>query len=375
MSAPKHPLNNNGSIIIRFTYNKQAFYLSKLGQYEDLNALRFAQSICDHIRIDISNHTFNCTNNGELALKYHPNSIQKFITKDIVEKINTGENSTSKLKIIKNLQERLENTYNSVDEALVKILNVYPENLSNNLEARTFVKYLKNVRNLKGCSISRYLDSLRQCCDIFDEIKIKKEAKQPINIFTREEINAIINWFYNSKYYSHYADYVLFLFNSGMRISEAIGLQWKHINLNKKEIYIYESLKRKDSNSSQRIRSSTKTDVTRILPLNNSMVEMLRKRYELCNHELNELVFYAKEGKPINDRNFRSRAWKTCLKDLELSYRKPSITRHCFISYYLEETKNVLKCNSITHNTKSGIQTIYNNYAGIIDKVEVPDLY
>jgi integrase len=377
MSAPKRPLNNNGSIIIRFTHNKQTFNLSKLGQYDDPNALRFAQSICDHIRIDISNNCFNCQNNGELALKYHPSSINKFITKSIVEKIevNDSEELINKKIIVQKLKVRLDENYNSAEDALIKILEKYKDDIRNNLDVKNFIKYLKEVRNLKGRSISRYLDCLRQCCNLFDDVKIKIEASQPINVFTKEEITQIINWFYNDKYYSYCADYVLCLFNSGMRISEAIGLQWKHINLTNNEIYIYESLKRKRSNSSQRVRSSTKTNTPRILPLNSSMCEMLKKRYENTSHELNDLVFRSRDGGFINDNDFRRRAWTTCLSELGLQYRKPSITRHCFISHYLAETKNVLKCSSITHNTKSGIQTIYNNYAGIIDKVEVPDLY
>ncbi len=48
--------------------------------------------------------------------------------------------------------------------------------------------------------------------------------------FTSEEIKAIIQGFEQDRYYSHYAGFVEFLFGTGCRTGEAIGLCWKHLN-------------------------------------------------------------------------------------------------------------------------------------------------
>lgn len=85
MSAPKQPLDNNGSIAIRFTHKGYRFLLSKLGHYEDKIALKHAQTICDRIALDIASGNFAATNNGELALKYNPNAISSFIPKNVAE--------------------------------------------------------------------------------------------------------------------------------------------------------------------------------------------------------------------------------------------------------------------------------------------------
>ncbi len=51
-----------------------------------------------------------------------------------------------------------------------------------------------------------------------------------INPFSREERDLIIQTFAGDRYYSFYTPYVQFLFLTGCRPSEAIALQWKHIN-------------------------------------------------------------------------------------------------------------------------------------------------
>lgn len=56
----------------------------------------------------------------------------------------------------------------------------------------------------------------------------KSDAEEAdINPFTREERDAIIQAFQESKLYSYYAPLVQFLFFTGCRPSEAIALQWK----------------------------------------------------------------------------------------------------------------------------------------------------
>ncbi len=81
--------------------------------------------------------------------------------------------------------------------------------------------------------------------------------------FSAEEIRAIFNWFENHKYYSYYADYVKFLFLTGTRTIEAIGLQWKHVDFDRNLMFIYESLGRDRGSSAQRTRKTTKNQKLR----------------------------------------------------------------------------------------------------------------
>jgi len=59
--------------------------------------------------------------------------------------------------------------------------------------------------------------------------QIKVAPKQKPKPFSQNEIQKIIAAFRDDPHYRHYADYVQFLFATGCRTSEAIGLRWGHL--------------------------------------------------------------------------------------------------------------------------------------------------
>jgi integrase len=87
-------------------------------------------------------------------------------------------------------------------------------------------------------------DSIRACCNWAVEeglieanpflgmkIRVPKglSEDEDINPFTKAERDLLIATFAEDRYYSHYTNYVRFLFFTGARPSEVIGLQWKHV--------------------------------------------------------------------------------------------------------------------------------------------------
>ena len=65
------------------------------------------------------------------------------------------------------------------------------------------------------------------------EIKLPKNQwgeENDITPFMREERDLIIEAFAKHPHYRYYTAYVRFCFFTGCRPSEAIGLQWKHID-------------------------------------------------------------------------------------------------------------------------------------------------
>jgi integrase len=68
--------------------------------------------------------------------------------------------------------------------------------------------------------------------DMASDIKVPKGdyEEADINPFSVEERDRIIQAFKDNRYYKHYAPFIEFLFITGCRPSEAVGLQWKHIN-------------------------------------------------------------------------------------------------------------------------------------------------
>jgi integrase len=371
MVAPKHPNNNNGLLRIRFKYNGIPFTLTNLGRYDDKIAYNFAQNICDRIKRDITNDVFTPTNNAELTLKYNPAAIHKTINKKIVEEIKHVEKFEEKevedvrIKCIVELRD----SKKVVERNILSHLLVYDKTIYTKKDVKVFAEWLKNERKLSGVSIARYFDTLRTIDEIFREVRIEKNVKPLPKPFSKEEVNKILAWFKTNN--TDYYNYVYFLFCTGCRTSEAIGLRWKHIDFENGIVFFYETLARNNNNSSNRVTKTTKKNILRKFPINTKLRSFLTS---LKKEESDDLVFTF-HGHCIDDKNFRNRYWVKCLKECGIEYRKPYNTRHTFITHFLEHTKDVVKCASLTHGSRTGVKTIYEHYAGIITRVEVPDLF
>jgi integrase len=186
--------------------------------------------------------------------------------------------------------------------------------------------------------------------------QIKVSPKQMPKPFTKEEITAIIQGFKADKYYSHYADFVEFLFGTGCRTSEAIGLRWKHLSDDCSTLWIGETL-------SRGVRKCTKTNRARTISLTPKLKAMLLARKPV-NMDPEGLVFLYLKGGAIDDNNFRNRAGKTVLIHLKIDYRKPYTTRHTLISHALDLGMNPVMVAQLTGHD---VETLYENYAGNVN--------
>jgi integrase len=194
--------------------------------------------------------------------------------------------------------------------------------------------------------------------------RFKVPPKQKAKPFTREEIGAIILGFRSDRYYRHYADYVEFLFGTGCRTGEAIGLKWKHLSHDCSTVWIGESL-------SRGVRKSTKTNRARTIALTPQLQAMLQKR-RLEAGDPERLVFPSPTGKAISDGNFRKRGWNKILTRLEIDYRKPYTTRHTLVSHALDLGMNPVMVAQLTGHD---VQVLYQNYAGNVNsRPRLPEL-
>jgi integrase len=270
--------------------------------------------------------------------------------------------------LISLLEERLDETYNDADYALVRLLKAYEKDISNPADAKAFMKWLSN-RGLKSSSKKRYLAILQAIRrDLFGELEVKVAQTPKAKPFTKEEVKQILDYLQDSEYYYHYHDLILCLFNTGLRTSEAIGLQWKHIDLQKRELNIYESLGRHKGNPSKRERKTTKTGKYRIVPINNTVYQMLTKRPKGGTEDL---IFPSPTGKPIDDHNLSQRCWKTTLKALGIEHRPLYHTRHTFVSHCVDSGLTVAEVSSITgHDPK----VLLDHYLGSVKKPHLPEL-
>ncbi len=212
----------------------------------------------------------------------------------------------------------------------------------------------------------------------FSAIRSQKGSSRKIQDrtpFSREELARFLEAMRQHPTASHYYDFTVVLFQLGLRPSEAIGLRWSHLNLGRREVTISESLSRSAdgrSSGSARERKGTKTETTRILPLNDRLITLFTSRWSLTT-DADDLIFSAPGGGPIDDRNYRNRCWKVVCQVAGVRYRPPYTSRHTLLSYGLEYggwTERQAAAIAGHKDTRMISQT----YGHLIEKPELPDL-
>lgn len=201
------------------------------------------------------------------------------------------------------------------------------------------------------------------------KIKPRKGSKEIITPFSPSEATQIIAGF--ERNYPAWVPFTKFLFLSGCRMSEAIGLQWKHVNFESGEICICESLSRKPGTNYERVRKSTKTGSVRFLKINSELTKVF-EQVSPASKNSEDLVFKNPTGtNSVDCRNFRHR-WKTVLAAANIPYRRPHIIRHSFASHAIEQgTPLTGVAYLLGHNdTRMVAQT----YGHLINRPNLPNI-
>ncbi len=279
----------------------------------------------------------------------------------------------------------IEGDIKATTELLNSIPDVYLDSnlddVINHLMAVTTVKQVK--RHLKQISACLTWAKKRQIVhnnplpEFIATLSTKKRNSEEIDIcpFTIAERDSIIDAFRTGKFerfrgtHAQYADYIEFLFLSGTRTSEALGLKWEHIDFDKKIIRLQEA--KVLATSGRRTRGiqkrGLKTQKQRILPMSQRLYELLVARIE-SSVDLSQNVFES-----INHHNFRGAAYKTVLNRLGITYRKPYQTRHTFITIMANHSD--LKLHQVAKICGTTTKMIEEHYlATNVDIWELPNI-
>lgn len=193
--------------------------------------------------------------------------------------------------------------------------------------------------------------------------------------FTIDEMNAIIEAFESSGHRRHLAPIIKFLFWTGCRTGEAIGLIWRDVQWDKERIHI-----RRTYNSELKTFKATKTDRGRYFPMpKDSQLWNLLK--SLPERELNDVVFSSKQGKIIYNANLH-RIWQgvkyldrqgvipELIEQGKVSqYLKLYATRHTFISHQVNIHK--IPITTVAQWVGNGAMVANNSYLDR-DRITVP---
>lgn len=229
----------------------------------------------------------------------------------------------------------------------------------------------------------RTLTNIAACCDwatksgmitmnpfanMAAEIKVPKanaDDEMDINPFTREERDRIISTFATDRYYCYYTPLVQFLFFTGCRPSEAIGLQWQHI-----DDFVHFEQAVTFSETGLSLKKGLKTQEKRRFRINRQLAEILTA-IQPDKDSPTAYLFPSPEGKFIDFNNFRNRAWKSILNKADIPYRKLYQTRHTFVTLCLEAGIDAKDVARLVGNSP---EVIYRHYAGNKRDLQVPEL-
>ncbi|MBW4422113.1 MAG: tyrosine-type recombinase/integrase [Myxacorys californica WJT36-NPBG1] len=235
--------------------------------------------------------------------------------------------------------------------------------LAEKLAPITLKQQLTDVKSAWAWAITRHMVTDNPWVEVVKRVprgKVKKP--QP---FTIGEIRAIIQGFRTHPEYSYYADYVEFMLSTGCRIEEAIALTWEDVTDDCSQIWFGKAFYRGHD-------KELKAGKAGFVPLSKSLQQLLTKRRPM-NADPKLLIFPSRRhGKHMDDANFRNRAWKTVLDDLNIPYRKPNSTRHTLISYWLSQGEDPL---TVAKYTRTSLKMIYEHYADYIpNNKRLPEL-
>jgi integrase len=155
-----------------------------------------------------------------------------------------------------------------------------------------------------------------------DNVAVKSKKKVP---YTKEELRLMVEhstgWF---------KLYLTLVFSTGLRIGEAIGLQWEDIDLNNGFIDLKRSISKGVIVDATDETNKTKNH-QRIIPLDNTL------KKELANYFMDRpddtWVFVNKYGNHFGDsKTLNVYYWKPLLAKLDIEDRTMYATRHTFVT-------------------------------------------
>ena len=217
MRRPIHPIDNQGSIRIRFTHDGTHYNIATQGKWSDRIDRVFADAIAARVELDIRAGVFDVT---------------------LARYLNEAIASTGKVKRIKKLLLLWNEWVNTLD--------LPPETQADHYEwvRRMITKskpvatdaawFVKAGESLALVTFNKRLGYLRRCLDWavsggkvatnhYAVVKSRKVIKDPVKPFTQDEVTCIMNGFRSLS--PAYMPFVAFMLLTGARTSEAIGLQ------------------------------------------------------------------------------------------------------------------------------------------------------
>lgn len=359
------PSNNNGAILIRFSVAGHRYHLSPIpgGRFDNKQDLKVAQAIATRISLDVLSGNFD----GNLD-RYHLTPKSEVLKapeakpKSLLDLWDSWVGTLSLSAATKGDHYKV--IRSQISKADPKPLETHWFTEAD-LAASTFNTRLGFLRRLGKWALQERLMDLNP----WELINSRKVSRQPIKPFDAREIKLILQGF--KTMYPRWLSYTKFLLATGVRSGEAIGLQWKHINFERGELTIAESLSRdRTGNGYRKIRKGTKTGSIRVLPMSEPLRSLLLAlRPEGAKPDA--LIFQNRKGGYLSESKYRE-TWIKVLAAQRVEYRCPYKTRHTCLSHAIEQGVPITGVAYLAGHSSTAM--VIQHYGHMVNRPSLPKL-
>ena len=161
----------------------------------------------------------------------------------------------------------------------------------------------------------------------FDGVKMLKEKRTDIYPLSMDEVNFFL------KHVRHdFRNYFKVRFFSGMRSGEVTGLRWEHVDFDRKQILIRETIVR------GRVEYTKNDGSYREIDMTAPLFDALKLQQQVTGKQ--DYVFCNRSGSYLDNRNVCNRVWYPMLDYLGLKRRRLYETRHTAATLWMAAGEN-----------------------------------
>ncbi|WP_312087400.1 Arm DNA-binding domain-containing protein [Acinetobacter variabilis] len=223
------------------------------------------------------------------------------------------------------------------------------------------VTHGKDQTSLKASRINQIMTPLRMILNDaaeryefespYKNINNLKESKIEVTPFSLEEVHKIL-----TTVREDFRPYYTIRFFTGMRTSEIDGLQWKNVDLQRREIHIREALVNGELGGTKTYGSD------RTIQMSDRVYQAFLQQKSL-NSGKSEFVFCNRDGGPLDYRLVNKRVWHPLLRYLGLKPRRAYQTRHTAATLWLSAGENPeWIARQLGHSTTEMLFRVYSRY-------------
>ncbi len=160
------------------------------------------------------------------------------------------------------------------------------------------------------------------------------EETREVEVFSPEELARMLEA--AARDWPEWYPFILCLTRTGMRLGEAIGLEWRDVDLADRVILIRRT-RRRGRTSEPKNTKARRVDMSQQLCVVLRGLKTLQEAESVVNSTPPpERVFSTPKGTAIDEVGFRVRVWARLLRQAGIRYRKPHALRHTFASLLIE---------------------------------------